>query len=345
MEGAAVRGISIDDVELVEGDADTTDLVFTVSSSGGSGNASVDFATTDDSATAPDDYASVDGTLSFGADDTEHTINVPVVGDLIDEVDETFLVELSGVSGATLVDAVGVGTIVDDDEPPSGRLIVTTDGNGTGTVISNPVGIDCGATCSFVFETGTEVELTASADAGSSFTGWTGEGCTGTGTCTVTMDQARSVTATFTRDAYRLTVTKTGTGDGSIGSDPAAINCGPTCEADFVSGTEVTLAPTPNQTSYFAGWSGACAGTGICRVTMDRARSVAATFTANPIGPDFQLTIAPAIQTLPPGESVSYAIGVAAFNGFSDPVELSVVDLPAGVTATFSENPVTPPAR
>ncbi len=76
-------------------------------------------------------------------------------------------------------------------------LSVLKSGNGAGTVTSNPAGIDCGATCAADFNDGASVTLTASPAIDSSFTGWSGEGCSGTGTCTVTMTQARNVTATF----------------------------------------------------------------------------------------------------------------------------------------------------
>jgi hypothetical protein len=75
-------------------------------------------------------------------------------------------------------------------------LTVTKAGSGTGTVISSPAGIDCGATCATSFANGTMVTLTATPDAGSTFTGWGGD-CTGAGPCVVTMDQDRAVTATF----------------------------------------------------------------------------------------------------------------------------------------------------
>jgi hypothetical protein len=69
-------------------------------------------------------------------------------------------------------------------------------GSGSGTVTSSPVGINCGSDCSEPFTSGTSVTLTATAAAGSIFTGWSGA-CTGTGSCMVTMDAAKSVTATF----------------------------------------------------------------------------------------------------------------------------------------------------
>ena len=163
-------------------------------------------------------------------------------------------------------------------------LSVTKAGTGGGTVSSTPAGIDCGPTCSASFDDGTSVTLTATANANANatFTGWSGAGCSGTGTCVVTMDQARSVTATFTRNTHVLTVTKAGTGGGTVSSTPAGIDCGPTCSASFDDGTSVTLTATANANATFTGWSGAgCSGTGTCVVTMDQARSVTATFTRN----------------------------------------------------------------
>src|SRR5213594_22899 len=69
-------------------------------------------------------------------------------------------------------------------------LTVTKAGTGGGTVTSSPAGISCGATCSTSFTTGTAVTLTATPAAGSTFTGWSGGGCSGTGTCAVTLNAA-----------------------------------------------------------------------------------------------------------------------------------------------------------
>jgi len=77
-----------------------------------------------------------------------------------------------------------------------------------------------------------------------------------------------------------LSVSKAGTGGGTVTSSPAGINCVSTCSALFDSGTVVTLTATPGATSTFTGWSGACTGTGTCVVTMDAAKSVTSTFTA-----------------------------------------------------------------
>lgn len=81
--------------------------------------------------------------------------------------------------------------------PAPGNFTVTVlkGGTGAGKVVSAPPGIDCGAICSANYLDGTFVALTATADAGSAFTGWTSGGCTGTGPCVI--NTAATVTATF----------------------------------------------------------------------------------------------------------------------------------------------------
>jgi hypothetical protein len=85
---------------------------------------------------------------------------------------------------------------------------------------------------------------------------------------------------TANRTAYPLTVSKAGAGAGVVNSDPAGIDCGNQCDAEFSAGTTVNLTVTPNTGSTFAGWSGACTGTNACAVTMGAARHVIATFNA-----------------------------------------------------------------
>ena len=75
-----------------------------------------------------------------------------------------------------------------------------------------------------------------------------------------------------------LSVTKSGTGTGTVTSSTGVINCGSTCSASITTGTSITLSATPNIGSSFAGWTGACSGTGTCTVTMDTAKSVTAAF-------------------------------------------------------------------
>ena len=77
-------------------------------------------------------------------------------------------------------------------------------------------------------------------------------------------------------------VVETGSGSGTVISSPGGIDCGPTCSHAYDAGTPVTLTATPDPGSVFSGWSGACAGTAECDLTMDRAKAVIATFTGVP---------------------------------------------------------------
>jgi endo-1,4-beta-xylanase len=81
-----------------------------------------------------------------------------------------------------------------------------------------------------------------------------------------------------------LTVTRSGSGNGTVTSTPAAINCGSTCNASFAAGANVTLTAAPASGSTFAGWSGACSGTGTCTLSMTSPRSVTATFNSTGTG-------------------------------------------------------------
>lgn len=75
-----------------------------------------------------------------------------------------------------------------------------------------------------------------------------------------------------------LAVSRAGAGQGTVTSAPAGVSCGATCTAPFAAGTTVTLSAAAAAGSVFAGWSGACSGTGVCTVSMTRAQSVVATF-------------------------------------------------------------------
>ena len=173
-------------------------------------------------------------------------------------------------------------------------LTLTKSGTGTGTVASSPPGIACGASCSADFASGTAVSLTATPDPGSTFAGWSGA-CSGTGACSVTMDAAKSVSANFTASPglFTLTVAKSGAGTGTVTSTPSGISCGTTCSASFASGAVVSLTASPDSGSTFAGWSGACSGTGACSVTMDAAKSVSANFNFTPPAELSSITVSP----------------------------------------------------
>jgi hypothetical protein len=122
--------MSIDDVTIAEGNTGTRSAIFTVAlSSAAAGPVTVAYATANGSATANGDYQTTTGTLSFAPGDSSKTITVLVKGDRVAESDETFVVNLSGASGATIADGQGVGTIVDDDPRISISDVTKKEGN------------------------------------------------------------------------------------------------------------------------------------------------------------------------------------------------------------------------
>jgi hypothetical protein len=80
-------------------------------------------------------------------------------------------------------------------------LVVARSGTGTGTVTSTPAGITCGSDCTETLVAGTSLTLAAAAASGSTFSGWSGGGCSGTATCIMTVSADTTVTATFTTSA------------------------------------------------------------------------------------------------------------------------------------------------
>ena len=159
-------------------------------------------------------------------------------------------------------------------------LNVTTDGSGSGSVISAPAGIGCAPDCTADFDDGTVVTLTAQPAADNTFTGWSGD-CSGTGPCTVTMDQTRNVIATFDGPStFELTLGVLG-GEGTVTSDPAGIDCSlnQICRFDFPAGTLVELTQQAQPGFVFDQWSfGPCIGLDTCTVLMDQDRNFTALF-------------------------------------------------------------------
>jgi hypothetical protein len=118
MEAVNLNGVplSISDVTVTETNAGSVNAVFTVSLPlATSQTVMVDYVTSNGNATAPEDYAAVSGTLTFAPGVTSRTITVPVNGDTVPEPTETFSVDLSNPSNATIADGHGVGTINDND--------------------------------------------------------------------------------------------------------------------------------------------------------------------------------------------------------------------------------------
>ncbi|GAC1535610.1 MAG: hypothetical protein NVS2B9_00970 [Myxococcales bacterium] len=151
---------------------------------------------------------------------------------------------------------------------------------------TNP-SFECKSQCSKAVAAGGRVQLTAVADARSTFFAWQGA-CSGSGDCTVTLDADRDVTATFTAlpppppGQVRVAVSLTGKGAGRVTSSPPGIACPGVCAMTVPAGTTVVLSAAASASSRFAGWTGACTGqTGVCSFAAASDRTASAEFAAN----------------------------------------------------------------
>lgn len=131
--------LTIDDVIVNEGDAGSSTATFTVTLDPAAGGAvTVNGATANATASAPGDYTETSGLLTIPAGQTSKTIEVTVLGDLTDEQHETFVMNLSGASGATIADDQGVGLILDEDTAVPGEGCTHVGTEGDDTLIGGP---------------------------------------------------------------------------------------------------------------------------------------------------------------------------------------------------------------
>jgi hypothetical protein len=111
--------LTIADASVTEGNVGTKTITFTVTlSTATSRTVTVDWATAEDVATSPSDYADTAGTITFAPGQTSKTVDVVTNADIVAELDEAFLVDLSAPSHASIGDGQAVGTIVDDELQP-----------------------------------------------------------------------------------------------------------------------------------------------------------------------------------------------------------------------------------
>lgn len=156
-------------------------------------------------------------------------------------------------------------------------LAATKTGLGSGTVTSDPPGINCGSDCSESYPFATSVTLLATPNEGSLFGGWGGDP-----DCTdgqVVMDAHKACIAIFNLQPlqFTLTVTKAGDGNGTVVSNPVGINCGDDCTETYNEGAIVNLIANADPGSVFTGWSGDpdCSDG---QVTMNANKTCTATF-------------------------------------------------------------------
>ena len=132
---ASVSHFQVNNAALVEGDGGMSNMTFTISYTGAKNNISVDWATADGTAVAGSDYVASSGTATFTlAGPKSQTITIPVIGDLLDEANEMFTVNLTNAQPPAIADittATGTGTITDNDPSPSVVIndVSLTEGN------------------------------------------------------------------------------------------------------------------------------------------------------------------------------------------------------------------------
>lgn len=225
-DDTSTTALSIGDVELVEGNNGTTNMVFTVTlvNPPATGDVTVQFTTGGGTATAGTDYTTTTGTLTFPQGTTTRTISVPIVGDTMFEPNETFNVTLSNSTNAVISDPTAVGTITNDDTTTAslsiGPASLIEGNNGTTNMtftvtLTNPAATG-DTTVNFATSNGT-------ATAGTDYTATNGtltfaQGQTTrtftvpiTGDTTVEPDETFTVTLSNSTNAMIGTATATGT--------------------------------------------------------------------------------------------------------------------------------------
>ncbi|NJR16284.1 MAG: hypothetical protein HC785_11575 [Calothrix sp. CSU_2_0] len=127
--------MTIGDKTITEGDNGTAIVTYTINLNTVSGKpVTVDYSTQDGTATAGKDYIATNGKITFALGETTKTITVQVLGDAIDEFDETFFLNLTNPENATITKNQAVTTILDNDVPPVmiiGDKTITEGHNGT----------------------------------------------------------------------------------------------------------------------------------------------------------------------------------------------------------------------
>ena len=117
--------LGVADAAVVEGNTGSTVLTFTVTLSAASVQpVGVTATTANGTATAGTDYAATSAVLVFAPGVTTQSFAVSVLSDALAEPDETMMANLTAATNATIADAQGQGTIVNDDAPPAGTVTV-----------------------------------------------------------------------------------------------------------------------------------------------------------------------------------------------------------------------------
>lgn len=198
------------------------------------------------------------------------------------------------------------------DRVPLHTLTVRVQGDGAGYVRSVPLGIDCGDQCTTQLPQGTRVEITATAQAGSTQAPFQGCPKPRGDLCQLTLTQDTTLEVRFDLDAgppieyVRLQIDRQG--GGRVTADlPPPFDCGSICRSDVPKGQTRTLTAVPDRGYYFAGWGGACHGSErTCEIWAQDALQVIALFSPQVcVHPNFCWD-----NPIPTGQPV---VGVIAF--------------------------------
>jgi hypothetical protein len=190
--------------------------------------------------------------------------------------------------------------------PGSGEYNVTlTNQSNQGGLLRGTVACDTGSGLRL-----SPLPATVSSNQSSTLVGFDSDGCNArvlvvtnqAETANPSMSQSRAFsvsTSDATPGTHTLSVTRTGSGNGTVTSDQVGVSCGADCQQGYASGTAVTLTAEAGTGSSFLGWGGDCSGTGSCTVTMSESRNVAAAFkpSVDVIAPQTTITGGPTGQT------------------------------------------------
>ncbi|MBD1160404.1 hypothetical protein IDG51_03935, partial [Pelagibacterales bacterium SAG-MED14] len=167
--------LSINDVSTSDESNAATNMTVTLSNAS-TQTVTVNYATSNGTATAGSDYTATNGTLTFTAGQTSKTIAVTVLSDSLDEADETVTMTLSSASNATISDATGTFTITDDDATPSLSIndVSTTNESSTSTNLTVTLSAASAQDVTVDFTTAWPGGLPTTADAGLDYTATNG---------------------------------------------------------------------------------------------------------------------------------------------------------------------------
>jgi hypothetical protein len=128
--------ISIGDAMVTEGNTGNVNVTFTLTlSKATNADVTVRYSAANITATAGSDYVSASGVVRIPVGQTSATFTVAVIGDRLAEATETFAVNLSEATNATIGDGQGIGTILDNEPRISINDVARSEGNGNKTTL------------------------------------------------------------------------------------------------------------------------------------------------------------------------------------------------------------------